>query len=83
MSTVVRLLVYVMCIATLPVLHRKLGEYEGQFNLWGGMTVPVVALLISVWLMTHASLKSWLLTAGFMVLGSILYTLTKRKNTGL
>ncbi|MBT8048548.1 MAG: APC family permease, partial [Gammaproteobacteria bacterium] len=35
MSTVVRLMVYVMCIATLPVLQRKLGEHAGQFKLWG------------------------------------------------
>ncbi len=77
-STIVRLLVYVMCIATLPVLHRKLGEYEGQFSLVGGMTIPVVALLLSLWLMTHASLKSWLATLGFMIVGSILYAFTRR-----
>ena len=79
MSTVVRLMVYVMCITTLPVLHRKLGEYEGQFKLLGGMAIPVLALLLSVWLMTHASSKSWLVTGGFMVLGSIMFALTRRK----
>ena len=78
-STIVRLMVYVMCIATLPVLHRKLGEYEGQFRLYGGMTVPAIALLISIWLMTHASQQSWLTTGGFMVLGGLLYLVTRRK----
>ena len=80
MSTVVRLMVYVMCIATLPVLHRKIGEYEGQFRLFGGMSIPVLALLISVWLMTHASLKSWVATGVFMLLGSVLYMVTRRGN---
>jgi amino acid transporter len=79
MSTVVRLMVYVMCITTLPVLHRKLGEYEGQFRLVGGMAIPVLALLLSVWLMTHASQKSWLVTGGFMILGSIMFAFTRRK----
>jgi APA family basic amino acid/polyamine antiporter len=79
-STIVRLMVYVMCIATLPVLHRKLGEYEGQFRLYGGMTVPAIALLISIWLMTHASQQSWLTTGGFMVLGGVLYLVTRRKS---
>jgi amino acid transporter len=79
MSTVVRLMVYVMCVATLPVLHRKLGESEKQFRLPGGLTIPAIALLISVWLMTHASLKSWKLTGLFMVIGGILYFLTQRK----
>jgi amino acid transporter len=81
MSTVVRLLVYVMCIATLPVLNRRMGEQEGQFHLWGGMTIPVVALLHSIWLMSHASAKSWLLTAGFMVLGALMYFFTRRQQS--
>ncbi len=78
MSTVVRLLVYVLCIGALPVLHRKLGEYEGQFRLYGGMSIPVVALIVSIWLMTHASLKSWVVTGVFMLLGAGLYLLTRR-----
>jgi APA family basic amino acid/polyamine antiporter len=80
MSTVVRLIVYVMCISTLPVLHRKLGEYEGQFRLYGGMAIPAVAFVLSIWLMTHASLKSWLATAVFMLLGSVLYLFSRRRN---
>jgi amino acid transporter len=79
MSTVVRLMVYVMCIATLPVLHRKLGEFEGQFRLFGGMAVPVLALVLSLWLMTHASMKSWLATGVFMLLGSVMYLISRRR----
>jgi len=79
-STIVRLMVYVMCIATLPILHRKIGEYEGQFRLKGGMTVPAVALVVSLWLMTHASQQSWLATGAFMMLGGFLYLITTRLN---
>jgi amino acid transporter len=82
MSTVVRLMVYVMCIATLPVLQRKLGEYEGQFRLWGGMAIPLLALVLSLWLMTHAAAKSWWVTGIFMACGSVLYLLTRRQNSG-
>jgi amino acid transporter len=78
MSTAVRLLVYVGCIATLPVLDRRLGEHEGQFRLPGGMAIPVAALLLSIWLMTHASLESWLATGGFALAGSLLYVFTRR-----
>ena len=77
-STIVRLLVYVLCITTLPILHRKLGEYEGQFSLWGGMAIPVLALLLSLWLMSHASLNSWLMTAAFAAGGSLLYWIARR-----
>lgn len=78
MSTVVRLLVYVGCVATLPVLHRKIGEFDGQFRLPGGMAIPVLALLPSLWLASHASLKSWLVTGGFMVIGALLFAITRR-----
>jgi amino acid transporter len=79
MSTVVRLMVYVLCIATLPVLNRKLGEYDGQFSLRGGMVIPVVALVVSIWLTTHASMKSWVVTGVFMLLGSVLYLVTRHR----
>lgn len=77
MSTVVRLLVYILCIGTLPVLHRKLGEYQGQFRLYGGLTIPIVALLVSTWLLTHATLKSWLVTGVFLLIGGVLYLVTR------
>ena len=76
MSTAVRLVVYMMCILTLPVLDRKNDEYEGQFSLPGGLTIPVLALLLNFWLMTHVSIQSWLVCVGFMALGSILYFFT-------
>ncbi len=78
MSTVVRLLVYVLCIATLPRLHRLIGEHAGQFRLAGGLAVPLLALVLSLWLMTHAPMKSWLVTAAFMALGTLLYLVAVR-----
>ena len=78
MSTVVRLLVYVGCIAALPVLHRRLGERPGQFRLKGGALIPVLALLPSLWLASHAELKSWLVTAAFAAVGALLYAFTRR-----
>lgn len=79
-STVVRLLVYVLSIATLPVLQRKLGEREGQFRLPGGLLIPGLALLLSLWLMTHAPLKSWGLTAAFMAVGAVVYAVARRRS---
>jgi len=79
MSTVVRLMVYVLCIATLPVLDRKLGQYDGQFRLKGGMTIPLVALMVSIWLMTHASLKSWTATGIFMLIGGVMFLVSRHR----
>jgi len=82
MSTAVRLMVYITCILTLPTLHRKLDEYDGQFRLWGGMIIPILAMLLSLWLMTHVSLESWLFTGGFMLAGSLLYLVMGRGKKG-
>lgn len=79
MSTAVRLLVYVMCILTLPVLHKKLGEFEGQFTLPGGMAIPLLSFLLTLWLMTHASLQSWLATGGFILVGGFMYLFTRSR----
>jgi amino acid transporter len=78
-STAVRMLVYVMCIVALPRLEHRIGEVEGQFRLPGGLAIPGLALVLSLWLMTYAPLESWGLTAAFMVLGAIVYALVRRR----
>lgn len=78
MSTAARLLVYMGCILALPRLKRKLGEFEGQFRLPGGMAIPVIAVLLCLWLTTHVSLKSWVTMGLFAVLGTLLFALTRR-----
>ena len=78
MSTVVRLLVYAGCILSLPRLQKSIKPVEGQFHLPGGLIIPAIALLLSLWLTTHASTESWLVTGAFAVLGSVFYALTRR-----
>jgi len=78
MSTIVRLLVYAGCILSLPGLQKTIEPVAEQFRLPGGFTIPAIALSLSLWLTTHASMESWLVTAGFAVLGSIFYALTRR-----
>jgi len=78
MSTVVRLLVYAGCILSLPSLQKSIDPVEGQFHLPGGFTIPAIALVLSLWLTTHASMESWLVTGAFAALGSIFYVLTRR-----
>jgi amino acid transporter len=78
MSTVVRLIVYAACILSLPKLNSVLQAGQKTFELPGGYIIPVLALLISLWLITQASGDSWLFTGLFMAFGSVLYFLTNR-----
>ncbi|MEE8495710.1 MAG: APC family permease [Xanthomonadales bacterium] len=78
MSTIVRLLVYAGCILSLPGLQKTIEPLEEQFHLPGGFIIPAIALVLSLWLTTQASMESWLVTGAFAVLGGILYAVTRR-----
>jgi amino acid transporter len=81
MSTLVRLLAYGMCIASLPRLEKVIGEREDQFRLPGGWLIPGIALLLCIWLVTQASMVAWLTVLVFVALGSALYAWSKRGST--
>jgi APA family basic amino acid/polyamine antiporter len=85
MSTLVRLLTYMLCIAALPRLEKTIKPVEGQFSLPGGLLIPGIAMLLCLWLISYASLEAWLTTLAFMALGSVLYALSRRlsENSGV
>ncbi len=79
-STLARLLSYILGVAALPVLEKRIETTEDQFRLRGGYFVPAVALILCAWLVTFASMTAWLTTAAFFVLGSVLYLASSGKN---
>lgn len=79
MSTVVRLIVYAACILALPRLESRADADEVPFALPGGYLIPLAGLATSVWLISHASLRSWVVTLIFMVVGTAFYALTRRR----
>jgi amino acid transporter len=74
-STLVRLLTYMVCIAALPRIMRSAESHADLFRLPGGMLIPALALLLCLWLTAQASLDAWLMTGAFFALGSVLYYL--------
>ena len=85
-STLARLLSYILGVAALPVLEKRMETTTDQFRLPGGYFIPAIALLLCVWLSTFASATAWLTTAAFFVLGSILYMLSgkaRQKENGI
>ncbi len=79
-STLARLLSYILSVAALPILERTMEPTEDQFRLPGGYLIPAVALILCLWLITYASVTAWLTTVGFFLLGSVLYFLSGRKD---
>jgi len=84
-STLARLLSYILGVAALPVLERRMETTTDQFHLPGGYFIPAIALLLCIWLSTFASATAWLTTAAFFALGSVLYMLSgkvRKKDNG-
>jgi len=77
MNVLVRVLMYMLSVAAIPVLRRRLSNVPGRFVLPGGLAIPVVAMVFCVWLLTQVSLMSWVVTGAFVVAGSVLFWLAR------
>ncbi len=78
-SSVVRLLGYIICIASLPVIRSK-ATPEARETAWrlpGGFTIPVVALVICLWLVAQSKGDDWVKVSILLVIGLVLYLVEK------
>lgn len=79
MSTLIRLLTYMISIMALPALSRNAREPELAFGLPGGMLIPAIAFALCVWLILEAPASAWLTLGGFFLAGTVIYLYMKRR----
>lgn len=74
-SSVVRLLGYIICIASLPSIRRNADAQarEKAFRLKGGYTIPVIALLICFGLLLQSKQDSWIAVSILLGIGWAFY----------
>ena len=74
-SSVVRLLGYIICIASLPSIRRNADAEARQraFRLRGGYTVPLIALGVCFWLLAQSKSESWIAVSILLGIGWIFY----------
>ncbi len=77
MSSLARLLGFAITILSLPRLKKIFGSDSDGFKVPGGHLIPAVALVVCVWLSLQADLKTWGMTAAFVLFGSLLYGITR------
>ena len=77
-STISRLFVFAVTIAALPVFRRRSAMPPALFSLRGGMTIPLVALALIVWLLSGTSLNETRDVVIATVAGGLVYFLTTR-----
>jgi amino acid transporter len=80
-SSLTRLMLYVLCIGALPIIRRKATEEERResYRLKGGYTIPVIALMISVWIGLQSEMRSWVVTGSLLGVGLLFYALAARR----
>lgn len=74
-SSVVRLLGYVICIASLPTARRNADAETRQqaFRLKGGYLIPAIAMLNCIWLLAQSKQESWIAVAILLGIGWVFY----------
>ena len=77
MSSLARLLGFGITIAALPRLKKMFGSDSDGFKVPGGYFVPAFAFVVCIWLSLQADLRTWLMTAAFVLFGSLLYGITR------
>lgn len=82
-SSLMRLIGYVLCIASLPAVRNQatVAEKADAFQLKGGYAIPLFALLLCLWIGAQSSLKSWMVTGALVGGGLILYALAARRRS--
>ena len=81
-SSLTRLISYVLCIVALPLIRNRATAEEkaAAYRLPGGYAIPLIALGVSLWIASHSTLNSWLLTAGLLAAGLALYRLARQRD---
>ncbi len=79
-SSLVRLLGYMICIASLPSIRRNASEQAKKkaWRLKGGYTIPLLGMAICVWLLMQSQLESWIAVSILVSIGLFFYWLEKR-----
>ena len=79
MSSLGRLVIYVLVLASIPRIKARHPDEKEALRLWGGLTIPVVALVISLWLMAQADIEAVYKTAALVAVGTVLFAGTRRR----
>lgn len=82
LSVLTRILLYLCCIAAVPRVRQRLGGEAGALRLPGGYAIPLAAAGVCLALLTRVGAEAWLITAAFLVGGTLLYFIARAGGAG-
>lgn len=79
LSTFARLLSYALCIAALPKIEKTIPAEEGQFRLPGGLTIPLIGFLLTIWLISHSTADNYIIAGLIIAVGTVVFWICTRR----
>jgi len=79
LATLVRLVGYALCIASVPILEKCAGVWPTGLAALRAALMPLSALTLCLALMSFASRQAWLTLLAFSAVGSGLFWIARRK----
>jgi amino acid transporter len=76
LSSVARLLTYIVTCASLPVLRRRAGAAAAAFRIPGGIALACIGIIICLWLLSATSLRAARDSIIAAAIGLLLYAAT-------
>jgi amino acid transporter len=73
LSLIARMFTYIGTVIAVPVLRRKFGVSEQTFTLWGGYTIPIIALIICIVLLASTTLFNIIAGVIGLAVGALVY----------
>jgi amino acid transporter len=79
LSTFIRLVTYLLCIASLPVIEKTVPAQPGQFRLPGGLVIPGIGLVLTVWLLSHSTADKFMIAGSMVAVGTLVFWFSTRR----
>ncbi len=83
LSTFIRLLTYVLCIASLPIIERTIPTQPKQFKLPGGLAIPIVGFVLTLWLISQSTVDNILITGLLIAAGTLVFWFSSRRKVAI
>jgi amino acid transporter len=80
-SSLTRLIGYVLCIASLPVIRNRATQEEKAeaYVLKGGYLIPAAGMILCLWIGAQATAQSWKVTGALLAAGLVLYAIAAQR----
>ncbi len=79
-SVVSRFAQYIPTCLAVPVMRKKAPNMERGFILPLGPVIPIIATVVSLWLLSQSDLKKIIFGLGGLVIGAVVYFMMKKTN---